>query len=616
MKKIFTIIIMVMIFPNISKSQIKSNLGKNIDFAVLAKDVYNLGWKGKSVGEWTIIDYRDDGQNKVGGGFTGAIYQNNATGKIIVSYGGTTAGERAETPIINGFEWIPQNRINSDIIMDANLLKPNGAEPDQITFARSMIVRAEVLARESSKKLGFVPQVSITGHSLGGALAQYAAMYSGYDAVTFNSAPATLNIKANSKLKYGSEKILNFRTTDDPLSNILELAERYFSGVGYRQLLTKVLSQIEMDIPDFSRKYVQSRRLVSGDAFDVRADFDYIYEDIPYLLNLIKRINGIPSDIKLTKLSNGNNLRVEVPNDGTLAGGHSMSNILDEAFKQIGWDYGYWEKYGTSPCTIGTCRLDPPKDKLTTPTEVGKVANVWGGEWSGIQNPSSNPSLAQYLWNDGAEARSVTNGQAVELRATVDNTSTPVTVNPANHFGDYKYTAWGEWSGSIDLTPVLGGNGQYGRVSRGHWVLGQPTIDTPAFQTFLNSGPNNGRATYNGTLMGNFLPSGGGAQYNIMGGQVQIVADFKNGSLSGGMDVTKNGVYWSSAYFSNISIYRVTLNNNLGTAFAFNGNQRVNGDSSHLSGAFYGPLAEEVGGGWNILRSNGEGAVGVFRAKR
>lgn len=264
-------------------------------------------------------------------------------------------------------------------------------------------------------------------------------------------------------------------------------------------------------------------------------------------------------------------------------------------------------------CTTATCTGTPPTQPTNPIIEVGKVANVWGGEWSGIQNPSSNRSLAQYLWNDGAEARSVTNGQAVELRASVDNqTTTPVTVNPANHFGDYKYTAWGEWSGSIDLTPVLGGNGQYGRVSRGHWVLGQPTIDTPAFQTFQNRGT----ATYNGTLMGNFLPSGGGAQYNVMGGQVQIVADFKNGSLSGGMDVTKNGAYWSSAYFSNISIYRVTLNNNLGTAFAFNGNQRVSGDSSHLSGAFYGPLAEEVGGGWNILRSNGEGAVGVFRAKR
>src|SRR5690625_6409406 len=72
----------------------------------------------------------------------------------------------------------------------------------------------------------------ITGHSLGGSLAQYAAFYTGRPAVTFNTAPMTSNKDAPShlpaaglhRLKAGrGQNILNIETTNDALTLILQL---------------------------------------------------------------------------------------------------------------------------------------------------------------------------------------------------------------------------------------------------------------------------------------------------------------------------------------------------------------------------------------------------------
>ena len=40
------------------------------------------------------------------------------------------------------------------------------------------------------------------------------------------------------------------------------------------------------------------------------------------------------------------------------------------------------------------------------------------------------------------------------------------------------------------------------------------------------------------------------------------------------------------------------------------------GSQNMISGQFFGPHAEEVGGGWNVTTNNGDFADGIFAAKR
>ena len=169
-------------------------------------------------------------------------------------------------------------------------------------------------------------------------------------------------------------------------------------------------------------------------------------------------------------------------------------------------------------------------------------------------------------------------------------------------FGSYSYTAWGDWNGDGRKKTNDGRT----TVDHGHWLLGAmtPTQDMPK----------SGSATYNGDLRGDWISSGIGStsgtiEKNVISGSVNMNANFNSGKLSGNMDLKRKGNSWAQTQFNNISI-----NGN-----SYNGNMSVTGGGNGgLYGNFFGPKAEETGGGFFVDKQSGDhgGASGVFRAKK
>ncbi len=157
-------------------------------------------------------------------GFKAGLYKNIYTGEYIVSYGGTTS---------NSWENKYGKAYNAmaDLLTDLSLLGVvSFGQPSQ---ALDYLDRAKKIIIEN----GDGEINGITGHSLGGGLAQYAGLYSNIKTVTFNSAPLPYNYLGSAlsftdkiNLEYDGiinsvkfnyeDKITNIMTPYDPISTI------------------------------------------------------------------------------------------------------------------------------------------------------------------------------------------------------------------------------------------------------------------------------------------------------------------------------------------------------------------------------------------------------------
>lgn len=184
------------------------------------------------------------------------------------------------------------------------------------------------------------------------------------------------------------------------------------------------------------------------------------------------------------------------------------------------------------------------------------------------------------------------------------------------HFGSYEYTAIGKWSSPGNEFTYINDENQEIRTipaEQGYWVLGQ-----------VADLPKTGSAAYLGDVIG-YLYTGTNS-YEKLHGDIGLKATFADKKIAGKMSIKRSdGSDYAKLGFSNSSIGIDKTQKNFPDALKnkdfsnyFEGNLISYDDHIYggdLVGAFYGPNAAEVGGGWEIW-ADSSNASGVFRAKK
>lgn len=147
--------------------------------------------------EYAVVEHYSNGVT----GYQGTIYQRVDTGEIIVGHRGTESEKKWEG-------WIKDGAV-SDGAMVTSRVNP------QVDDAVALTRRAIELTKEHEVLTGQTLQVTVTGHSLGGALAQYTAHYFGLKGETFNAYGA---VSLGYRLPEGGDAVLNHVMAADSVS--------------------------------------------------------------------------------------------------------------------------------------------------------------------------------------------------------------------------------------------------------------------------------------------------------------------------------------------------------------------------------------------------------------
>lgn len=163
----------------INDSELKTISNKYYNQAYLSKRIYEDSYNDRYLEKdgWVLVDliYQDNG-------FKAGMYQEAGNDNYIIVYGGTSAS-------IEDFSESSKNiDIALDILTDIRLFSNMPINPNQAKTALEFLERSIVVTAITNNQVSY-----ITGHSLGGGLAQYAGLYTGIDTVTFNTAPLPFN---------------------------------------------------------------------------------------------------------------------------------------------------------------------------------------------------------------------------------------------------------------------------------------------------------------------------------------------------------------------------------------------------------------------------------------
>lgn len=139
------------------------------DYAVLAKDTYHKPEIDKDIElhgvHYQAIDYMDDPIT----GFQATAYQRMDTQEVVIAFRGT---EFDRQPIRDG-----------GVDVGMVLTGVNAQTPDALAFTQRIIDRVKVLEQRNEQTI----PVTVTGHSLGGTLAEITASRFGLHGETFNA---------------------------------------------------------------------------------------------------------------------------------------------------------------------------------------------------------------------------------------------------------------------------------------------------------------------------------------------------------------------------------------------------------------------------------------------
>ncbi|WIY59849.1 Mbeg1-like protein [Bacillus arachidis] len=152
-------------------------------------------------------------------GFDATVYQNDKTGEIVISYRGTEGGESIDR---SGPDyWTDYRHILKEEkpLQDGEKIDPS--DKTQV-IAPNQFTQATSLLQIVKEKYGDKAEITVTGHSLGGANAQYAAAMCDVPAVTY-SAPGVYDMlpkEIQEKVDSGEYKgkIINYINPKDSIS--------------------------------------------------------------------------------------------------------------------------------------------------------------------------------------------------------------------------------------------------------------------------------------------------------------------------------------------------------------------------------------------------------------
>ncbi|HZH05656.1 MAG TPA: hypothetical protein VEY69_03180 [Lautropia sp.] len=153
---------------------------------------------------YKLLEYMDSRS-----GYQGAIYQRVGTGQIVVAHRGTEFDREA---------------IKDGLIADGGMVaaRTNSQMADALELTQRALDRAK--DPENLSRYGHTPEVTLTGHSLGGVLAQISAYKFGLRGETFNAYGA---VSLGYKIPEAGTQVVNHVKASDPVS----AASRHFGQV-------------------------------------------------------------------------------------------------------------------------------------------------------------------------------------------------------------------------------------------------------------------------------------------------------------------------------------------------------------------------------------------------
>lgn len=145
--------------------------------------------------QYKVLEYVDNPRN----GYQGTIYQRMDSGEIIVAHRGTE------------FE---RERLKDLLLTDGAMVI--GRTNPQAADAIALTQRALEIAEKEGQLAGRKPEVTVTGHSLGGTLAQITAHYYDLRGETFNAYGA---VSLHHQVPRGGDRVVNHVTAADLVSS-------------------------------------------------------------------------------------------------------------------------------------------------------------------------------------------------------------------------------------------------------------------------------------------------------------------------------------------------------------------------------------------------------------
>ncbi|MCK5889401.1 MAG: DUF2974 domain-containing protein [Methylococcales bacterium] len=177
-------------------------LGKSIPYANLASAVYDFDHT--SVGDWQLIESKDRNS-----GMQSGVYQHNQTNELVIAFRGTQSCKK--------FSFSCSLK-ESYLDLAADALITVGKADEQ--FEHAFNYANEVITRYPDRK------ITMTGHSLGGSLAQAIGASLEKEVFVFNSAPVPEDFFSDHPSALSVDELYNsiFILADihDPISNTFE----------------------------------------------------------------------------------------------------------------------------------------------------------------------------------------------------------------------------------------------------------------------------------------------------------------------------------------------------------------------------------------------------------